>query len=105
MAKGPPRATCPSPKQMNIWRYICQCVQATGRQPTQEDLAKHFHITPIVIRQHLARLQQFGYISRDPDRNGLILHKCKITVEEMLGAPRADQGKRPAEGHRRSQLT
>jgi len=52
-----------------LLRYLQQCATESGRMPTQREIAEHFRLrTTSSLRVLLDRLEQQGFLTRDPLR-------------------------------------
>jgi SOS-response transcriptional repressor LexA len=80
----------PSEKMLEVLRYIVECVEQNGYQPSQAEMAGHFGVTKSAIAARLKGLAERGVVGlTDGDRERavrlfFIKYKAYMTSEPLV---------------------
>ncbi len=62
--------TKPSKMQNKVYKYLCQQFTKTQEIPNLSDVARHFGVTFVTLKQHLKALDKKGYLSYESRGRG-----------------------------------
>lgn len=83
-----------TPLQGQYLAYIDAYLRIHGVAPSEQDLERHFQVTPPSVHQMVLRLEQKGLIGRVPGTPRSITLKAKSEDLPALGSPKQKEGGR-----------
>lgn len=65
----------PTPKQVEVFKFLIRYVEQHGFQPSQQEMAEALEVTQNAVSERLRGLAQRGYIDMPNDRERSIIFK------------------------------